>query len=256
MADDVSRPEPFKPKRVFIGYGHDRLQPMAVRIKTDLLARGHEVWFDEDRILPGEDWEHRLEEGMDWVRMDDNGCMLLLMTSHAVRRPDGYCLNELALALQKHPRIVPVMLARCEPPLSICRIQWLDMTDAVPPEERQERYREKFNLLAEAIERGTADFEGFQSALFNALQPLSYDAEIKQNFDHFTGRKWVFDAIDRWLAGDQSRVFWILGSPGVGKTALAARLCSQKREIAAFHFCRYDNVQKSDPRRCVMSLAY
>lgn len=243
-------------KRVFISYGHDELSSLAKRIKKDLEARGHEVWFDEDRIPAGADWEQNIEGGIDWASEGDNGRIILLMTPYSVRRPDGYCLNEVARAVQKNIKIIPVMLVWCEPPLSICRIQWLDMQDCVPLEERQERYEAKFHILADALEKDRIDFEGFQAQLFVALNPLSFDAEIRQNLDRFTGREWVIREIDRWLATNGSRVFWIAGSPGVGKTAISTWLCANRREIAAFHFCRYDNVQKIDPRRCVTSIAY
>jgi hypothetical protein len=56
--------------------------------------------FDAERLKPGRDWVHYIEDGLDWVSADpDAGLFLLLMTPHSVRRPNGYCLNELARAL-------------------------------------------------------------------------------------------------------------------------------------------------------------
>jgi type IV secretory pathway ATPase VirB11/archaellum biosynthesis ATPase len=39
----------------------------------------------------------------------------------------------------------------------------------------------------------------------------------------FAGRAWVFEAIDCWLAEENSRFFLIIGQPGSGKTTLCAR---------------------------------
>ena len=221
---------------------------MAERLKKDLLARGHEVWFDVERIKAGGDWERYIEEGIDWVSQNDRGRIILLMTPYSVRRPDGYCLNELARAIQRSIHILPVMLVWCEPPLSICRIQWLDMQDCVPLPDRCDRYRSKFSMLADALEHDRIEFEGFHAFLLNLLKPLSFDAEIKYNLDQFVGRSWIFELVDEWLTQKQSRVFWIIGSPGVGKSAISSWLCAHRREIAAFHFCRFDNIQKRDPR--------
>ncbi len=243
-------------KYIFISYGHDELVSLASRLRSDLISRGYDVWFDADRILTGADWEHYIEDGLNWVSSVKDGYFILLMTPNSVRQPDGFCLNELTRAIQKGLKIIPIMLVLCEPPLSICRIQWLDMTDCVPIEKRLDKYEAKFKTLCQALERDNLSFDGFQSVLINALNPLSYDAEIRDNLKSFTGRKWVFEEIDKWMDSGLSRIFWITGNPGVGKTAISAWLCYNRREVVAFHFCRHDNVQKMDPRRCVMSLAY
>ena len=253
----VARPSSGPRLRIFISYGHDEHANFALNLKEDLLARGHEVWFDLDKLKPGMEWERYIEDGLSWASRDGNGRMILIMTPHSVRRPDGFCLNELAMALMKKIRIIPILLVWCEPPLSICRIQRLDMQDCLPLEERKEKYEVKFQGLIDALEQGLHDYEGHQTSLFNVLKPLSFDAEIKYNLDKFTGRAWVFGEIDRWLQDtNASRVFWIMGGPGVGKTAISSYLAAHRPEIAALHFCRYDNVQKRDPRRAIMSIAY
>ena len=89
-------------------------------------------WFDTDRLKPGGDWAVYIEEGLEGVAYESSiGRVLLLMTPHSVRRPDAYCPNEIARPLGRSTTIVSVMVVWCEPPLSICRIQWLDMPDCV-----------------------------------------------------------------------------------------------------------------------------
>ena len=86
--------------RIFLSYGHDEHSDLARALKRDLEARGHEVWFDEDRLMAGADWETRIEQGLQWAASEpDCGRVVLLTTPHSVRRPDGYCLNELARRL-------------------------------------------------------------------------------------------------------------------------------------------------------------
>jgi WD40 repeat protein len=244
--------------RVFLSYGHDEHAVLAGRLKADLELRGHEVWFDLDRLKPGADWEAYIDEGLDWVKAgSEAGRVILLMTPHSVRRPEGYCLNEIARAVSAKLMVVPVMVVWSKPPLSICRIQWLDMQDCVPLDERRDRYEAKFPTLLEALEEGKLDMEGAQSRLLSVCQPLPFDADISFHLTRFTGRQWVFDRIDRWLTEeDASRIFWITGSPGIGKTAIASWLCHHRSEVVAFHLCRHGHAQKSDPRRCVLSIAY
>ncbi len=93
---------------------------MARGLKRDLEALGHEVWFDEDRLIVGADWETRIERGLEWAASEaGSGRVVLLMTPHSVRRPDGYCLNELARAISRGLSIVPVMVVWAEAPLSL-----------------------------------------------------------------------------------------------------------------------------------------
>ncbi|TFH54344.1 MAG: tetratricopeptide repeat protein [Methanothrix sp.] len=244
--------------RIFLSYGHDEHAPLAEQIKKDLIARGHDVWFDLDRLKPGGDWENYIEEGLEWVSSNHTqGRIILLMTPHSIRRPDGYCLNEIALALSRRLDIIPIMVVWSEPPLSIYRIQWLDMKDCVPIQQRAEKYEIKFEQLIEALEYNRLDFEGTQARLIKMLDPLPFDADILIHLPQFTGRQWIFLDIDNWLSDPQAqRIFWIIGKPGVGKTALSAWLCHHRREIVAFHFCRHGHTQKSDQKKCVLSIAY
>ena len=66
---------------IFLSYGHDRHAEDALRIKADLEARGHQVWFDLERLREGRDWEAYIEEGL-------KACdkVVLLMSPHSVRR--------------------------------------------------------------------------------------------------------------------------------------------------------------------------
>lgn len=247
------------PRRLFISYGHDEHASLAERLRDDFAARGHQVWFDAQRLMPGYDWETEIERGLEHLAADKaNASVLLLLTPHAVRRPDGYCLNEVARALARGLRIIPLMVVESEPPLSICRVQWLDMRQCIPIEEQEAAYRLRFDRLVQAVEEGRIDFEGAQQRLSQALRPLEFEAELIQHLLRFTGRQWVFDQVTAWLAQDppQQRVFWISGGPGVGKPALAAALSNRYREVAALHLCKFGHDQKADPQAVVTSIAY
>jgi hypothetical protein len=101
----------FVAKHLFISYGHDEHASLALRIRDDLVARGHHVWFDEEQLKAGQDWEGFIERGLeDLVGHRGDSAVILLLTPHAVRRPDGYCLNEVARALIRRLSIVPLMV--------------------------------------------------------------------------------------------------------------------------------------------------
>lgn len=251
------KPRGVEGRRVFLSYGHDEFTPLAERLRDDLRARGHEVWFDAERLGGGLDWERGIDEGLARTAAAPGGRVILLLTPHSVRRPDGYCLNELARALSRGMTVIPVMVSWCEPPLSICRVQWIDLRDGADPAARAERYQARFEAVVDALENDRLDVEGVQSRLLRALQPLPFDVDVAVHLARFTGRRWFFDEVDRWLADPRApRVFLATGRPGLGKTAVAAWLCANRREVGAFHLCRHGDVQKADPRWCVRSIAF
>jgi WD40 repeat protein len=248
----------FNALRIFISYGHDEHLAFAQKVAGDLKYRGHEVWFDADRLKPGGDWEKYIEEGLRWASERPGlGRIILIMTPHSVRRPDGFCLNEIARALDHHLLIIPVMLVWCSPPLSICRIQWLDMQNCTREKPEEGRYTASITRLFEALENNRLDYEGQASMLRENLNPLSFEADIVHYQKWFTGREWIFSKIDEWLnTASTSRLFWMTGQPGIGKTAVATKLIERLPNLAAFHLCRRGNSEKSSPRRAVMSIAY
>jgi len=239
--------------RLFLSYGHDEHTAFALRLKADLERRGHEVWFDAERLEPGADWERYIEEGLDVVAAG-GGKFLLLLTPHSVRRPGGYCLNELARACSRGLAVIPLMVSTVEPPLSLAAMQWLDFRDCLPPEEHDVKYAARFARLREAIEHNRLNFEGAQARLRAVLQPIEYD-EAARHLPRFTGRAWVDREVTRWLARGGRRVLWITGEAGIGKSALAAWLCARRPEIAGAHYCRYGNAGRSD-RKALLSLAW
>lgn len=206
--------------RVFLSYGHDEYAPAAKRIHQLLIEHGHEVWID-DRLTLGSDWEQQIEQGIDWVaEQPDRGRVVLVMTPHSVRRPDGYCLNELAHALNRRLVVVPVMLVSVEPPMSVSRLQWLDMTDWVPLPDRQLVFDRQVGALAEALEQGQVPLAVAdpQRQLAELLHPIAFDYEISTGLADFTVRQWIVDAVDSWIADPQEAQ-----SSGYGVASVPAR---------------------------------
>ncbi|NUN08634.1 MAG: toll/interleukin-1 receptor domain-containing protein [Ignavibacteriaceae bacterium] len=252
----------FIQKHLFISYGHDPKYKehidIAYRLRDDLINRNHKVWFDADRLKPGYDWELFIENGLDELAKDRvNSFLILLLTPYSVRRPNGYCLNEVAKALDMGISIIPLMIDQCVVPLSIYRIQWLDMKPCIPVSQKEGVYNSCFKRLTEAIEEGKIDFEGTQRRLFSVLDPIEFEADIFRMRRDFTGREWIIEEFDKWVNNPLGKkVFWLLGEPGVGKSAIAAWLRDNRSEIAAFHFCKIESKEKRDPVKLVLSIAY
>ncbi|MBD2095610.1 hypothetical protein H6F90_10625 [Trichocoleus sp. FACHB-591] len=84
---------------------------------------------------------------------------------------------------------------------------------------------------------------------------------------NFTGREWVFKAIQNWLADPESdRFFLLTGEPGSGKTAIVARLAQFAQGVETYpglkagflqavHFCSARDSVWTDPKEFARSLA-
>jgi hypothetical protein len=122
-------------------------------------------------------------------------------------------------------------------------------------------------------------FAGEIETLHGHLKPIRSDARIYDLLRKgFFGRQWLFDAVEQWritsaaspsplggLGGErvgvrgesQSRLFWITGDPGVGKSAFAAQLTHTRPDaVIAAQFVEWDKPDHRDARRVVRSLAF
>ena len=119
--------------------------------------------------------------------------------------------------------------------------------------QHEPQYAARLAQLLDAIDHNRLDFEGMQARLQRYLPPIEYD-EASHHLPRFTGREWVTKDVETWLASGR-RVLWVTGEAGIGKSALAAWLCDRRPEVAAAHYCRYGNANRSD-RKALLSLAW
>ena len=71
-------------------------------------------------------------------------------------------------------------------------------------------------------------------------------------------REWAFSELEAWLGspGASSQLFWVMGAGGVGKSVLTAEFLRRHRaSVAAWHFCRHDNKEQSQPCNLLRSLS-
>lgn len=240
--------------KIFLSYGHDEYENLAQRIKRDLEEEGFEIWIDKENIKGTADWENAIEKGIsssDWL--------VLLMTEHSVRRPDGVCLDEVSYARFLGKSIAPIMIQEVKPPLCIARIQWIDMKNFVIPgkvyfdEESYHARKDELLSILKGIQQ--LNLEGEQKSLRSKLNPLDndvYTAHFRQNF---YGRQSLIEYYEKWYNSNK-KILWFVGDAGIGKTAFIANLSKIRDEIQAVHFCRYNDNERANPKRALMSIAY
>jgi WD40 repeat protein len=87
------------------------------------------------------------------------------------------------------------------------------------------------------------------------LAAIDFGPDISRLTEGFVGREWVFAEIDNWLDRQDERFFILTGEPGVGKSAIAARLTQVRKDIAAYHFCIAGRNSTVVPSTALRSLA-
>lgn len=119
-------PQPSQPLRVFLCHSSgDKKSVRALyqRLRED----GIEPWFDEENILPGQDWEHEITRA---VRTVD--AVIVCLSREAVSKI-GYVQKEIRFALDKADEqpegvifIIPLKLEQCDVPDRLRRWHWVN----------------------------------------------------------------------------------------------------------------------------------
>ena len=250
--------------RIFLSYGHDSNEELVRCIKTDLEQRGHAVWFDKSEIKSGSDWRRSITEGI--VKSQR---VLSFLSRHSTRIP-GVCLDEIAIAVGVKGGNIQTVLVESEqevkPPPSISHIQWLDMHDWKEHHEAggvewEQWYKSKLAEIVAVVEsEESRRFAGEIRTLEDLLKPISSEARICQLLQkELVGREWLVEALELWRrsSGRESRLFWITGAPGTGKSAFAAHLAHYgKDRVLGVHFCEFDKPDHRSAHRIVRTLAF
>lgn len=113
--------------RVFICHASDD-KPVVRALYQRLVFNGIKPWFDEDDLLPGQDWQFEISKA---VRRSD--VVIICLTSASVNKT-GFVQKEIRFALdvaQEQPEgsifLVPLRLEECSVPESLQRYQWANL---------------------------------------------------------------------------------------------------------------------------------
>ncbi len=244
-SESIITDSPAVSHRLFISYGREDCAELANKIAADLSGMGHDVWLDKQQIIAGRSWEEQIEEAI-----LDHDIFISLLTPHAVRKPNGVCLDEISMARFHNRKIIPVMVVQCRPPLTIYRLDWVDFKEWT----KENNYKRSFSRIIKAFS-DKESVEGLYADIFSKLKPLDFGVDVSRMTKDFTGRKWLFDEIDSWLKHSPGKVFIISGDPGIGKSAIIAQLASKHPQVMAFHFCISSLADSLNPDVFVKSIA-
>jgi hypothetical protein len=255
--------QPVASQTIFLSYAHlsereedfDVSEELVLLMQAELESDGHTVWIDKAGIRAGSQWRERIT-----AAILEHAHFLSFLSTRSVRDP-GVCLNEIAIALGASKNIQTVLAQderQVAPPLTISHIQWHDFqhwrevrtgTKTGPMGEDWETwFAQRMVGVREALNSPqNTRVNGDLQKLRDILDPRSFEARIVEKATNFHGRQWLFDAAQDWLDNSTSRMFWLKGSPGVGKSAFAAMLAHQARSaVIGFFMCDFQG--RKDPQ--------
>ncbi|MGB7441269.1 MAG: TIR domain-containing protein [Coleofasciculaceae cyanobacterium] len=86
----------------FISYGRADSKAFATQLYTRLLEKGLKIWFDQNDIPLGVDFQNQIDEGIEKAHN-----FLFIIAPHSINSP--YCGKEIELALKRNKRIIPLL---------------------------------------------------------------------------------------------------------------------------------------------------
>jgi hypothetical protein len=113
-------PVPF----VFLSYAREDSEKVQ-QINSELRDKGILTWFDKQDLLPGDNWQTKIEEAI-----ETSDYILIFLSPKSInkrgtfQREMKYALDQLLVRPNSESYIIPVLLEECVPPREFKDIQW------------------------------------------------------------------------------------------------------------------------------------
>ena len=116
-----------KQLRIFLLHAR-RDEETVYQLYHRLVAEGVDVWLDQEKLLPGQDWAYEIRNAI--YRCD----LVIACLSKHFNKQGGFRHEELKIALEKAHSlpegdifIIPARLERCDMPEALCRWHCVDL---------------------------------------------------------------------------------------------------------------------------------
>lgn len=112
---------------IFLSYARED-EASVVDLYHSLVVAGFKPWLDKKDILPGEQWEHAIQQALEQAKL-----ILICCSCNSISK-SGWVQREIRRAtylaegmLDNDIFIIPIRLDRCDLPQSLKKFQWADL---------------------------------------------------------------------------------------------------------------------------------
>lgn len=116
-----------KPLKIFLCHSNEDKESVRV-LYQDLRKDGFDPWLDEEKLIPGQDWDLEIKKA------EREADVIIICVSKLSSKKEGYIQKEIKFALDiadEKPDgtiyIVPVRLEPCNMPVNLSRWHWVDL---------------------------------------------------------------------------------------------------------------------------------
>ena len=116
-----------RPLRVFLCHASID-KPAVYHLYQRLIAEGVDVWLDESKLLPGQDWRLEIPKAV-----SSSDVVIICLSNNSISK-EGYVQKEIKLALDaadEKPEetifLIPTRLENCTVPVRLSKYQWVDL---------------------------------------------------------------------------------------------------------------------------------
>ena len=116
-----------RPMRVFLCHAKDD-KPTARDLYRFLLKNGVDAWLDEEKLLPGQDWQLEISKAL-----RETDAIVVCLSKRSITK-EGFVQKEIRFALDRAAEmpegtifIIPARIEECEVPNSLKQWHWLDL---------------------------------------------------------------------------------------------------------------------------------
>ncbi len=106
--------------KIFICYSRQDTE-FAEKLVGDLRSRGVDLFFDQQDIMPGDEWDTTVEHAL-----DNTPWLLVILSPDSVASQN--VMDEVGQALSSKKKVIPILYRPCKVPYRIARLQRVDFT--------------------------------------------------------------------------------------------------------------------------------